>query len=49
MKHSITLLALATLLAACGGSETTDLGLKRAKLEQLKGQYTLYADSIKEV
>ncbi|HEY0979066.1 MAG TPA: efflux RND transporter periplasmic adaptor subunit [Flavobacteriales bacterium] len=50
MKQTILLMTMTVLLAACGGgTDTSDLGAKRAKLEALKTTYKAYADSIKEV
>lgn len=50
MKQTILLMTMTVLLAACGGgTDTSDLGAQRAKLERLKTNYKAYADSIKLV
>lgn len=49
MKQTIALITLITLLAACGGADTSEIGQKRAKLEALKVTYKAYADSIKAI
>ncbi|MBX2973768.1 MAG: efflux RND transporter periplasmic adaptor subunit [Flavobacteriales bacterium] len=49
MKQTIILITLTSLLAACGGADTSEIGVKRAKLEALKATYKTYADSIKEI
>lgn len=49
MKQIFLPLTLTALLVACGGADTSDLGQKRAHLEQLKATYSAYADSIKSL
>lgn len=50
MKQTILLTMMMAVLAACGGGEdTSDIGQKRAQLEQLKGRYKAVADSIKQI
>ncbi len=50
MKQTILLMTMTAMLAACGGgNDKSELGAKRAKLDQLKATYKSYADSIKAV
>ncbi len=49
MKHTIFLITLTTLLAACGGADNSDIGQQRATLERLKATHKAYSDSIKTV
>lgn len=49
MKRILLYTTLTTVLAACGGGDTGDIGLKRAELDRLKATYKVYADSIRTI
>lgn len=49
MKNTILFMLAAALLAACGTTDTSDLGRKRQELDSLKAAYKALGERIKEV
>ena len=49
MKRILLFTLVPVILAACGGTDNSDIGQKRAELERLKSHYKATADSIKVI